>query len=489
MSYGRALAGVNHLIATGELRQAEAVLHRLIDLFPDDVIPRAQLLHLRVNRRDHAEVVAIADSIRCHVMHDETIVALCIRGYRQAGIIATALELADEAGRRFPDSPTIQHEIGLCFTGSGNKSAAVAAFDRTIALSPGFVPAHLGRASLLRGRSDAAQVEAIEALAKQPGLDDEQRAMLDFALAWTWDGTDPDRHFEYLHRANAVIARLRPWDEGGERERLARVREFFSAESVSRMASAGIDDLVPVFIVGMPRSGTSLFEQIVAAHDDVTGCGETSGIEHSIAEVANELGTAAPIWRWPDAGCFERHFAAIDRAYRRHLSFFGIDTPIFTDKSLGNEWWCGVILTLYPRARIIQCLRHPLDSCLSMYQIHFGAGQAFSYNLRSMAQYFRIYSELMEHWKRIFPGRILTVRYEDLIEAQRENTAKILTFCGLSWQEQCMEFHRVERLARTASDFQIKQPLYRSAINRWRPYARHLREAADILSIDCDDTT
>lgn len=106
-----------------------------------------------------------------------------------------------------------------------------------------------------------------------------------------------------------------------------------------------------------------------------------------------------------------------------------------------------------------------------------------------MAQYYGIYAELMEHWKGLFPDRILTVRYEDLIEAQRENTAKMLTFCGLSWQEQCMEFHRVERLARTASDFQIKQPLYRSGMNRWHPYARHLGEVADILSIDLDDMT
>lgn len=367
MPYGRALAWVNHLISTGELHQAEAVLHQLMQRFPDDLIPRAQLLHIRVNRRDHAGVVVIADSIRDYVMHDSTIVALCIRGYRQAGSIETALELATEAGRRFADSAVIQHEIGLCFTGCGRKAEAVAAFGRTLALSPAFVPAHLARASLLRGQTGADQVEAMSALARQPGLGDEQRAMLDFALAWACDGVDPDRHFEYLHRANAVIARLRPWDEDGERERLKRVREMFSAESVSRMASVGIDDLAPVFIVGMPRSGTSLFEQILSAHDDVTGCGETSGIERSIEEVAERLGTVAPIWNWPEAGRIERHFAAIDRTYRKHLSFFGINTPVFTDKSLGNEWWCGLILTLYPRARIIQCLRHPLDSCLSMY--------------------------------------------------------------------------------------------------------------------------
>lgn len=487
MPYGRALAWVNHLISTGELGRAEAVLHCLTRMFPDDLIPRAQLLHIRVNRRDHAEVVAIADAIRRHVMHDSTIVALCIRGYRQAGSIEKALALATEAGRRFSDSTVIQHEIGLCFTGCGRKAEAVAAFGRAIALSPAFIPAHLARASLLRGQTDVDQVEAMAALARQPGLDDEQRAMLNFAFAWTCYGVDPDRHFEYLHRANAVIARLRPWDEDGERERLARVRELFSAESVDRMASAGIDDLAPVFIVGMPRSGTSLFEQILAAHDDVTACGETSGIERAIEEIAERAGTSAPIWCWRNAGCIEQHFASIDQAYRKHLSFFDINTPVFTDKSLGNEWWCGVILTMYPRARIVQCLRHPLDSCLSMYQIHFGAGQAFSYNLRSIAQYFRIYSELMAHWTGLFPGRILTMRYEDLIEAQRDNTARMLTFCGLSWQEQCMEFHRVERLARTASDFQIKQPLYRSGMNRWRPYARHLNEVADILSIKLDD--
>jgi len=138
---------------------------------------------------------------------------------------------------------------------------------------------------------------------------------------------------------------------------------------------------------------------------------------------------------------------------------------------------------LYPNAKLIHCLRHPLDSCLSMYRHHFTEGQDFSYSLESIAHHYQNHMALMSHWKEIFPHRIHSVSYESLVEDQLANTEQLLEFCGLAWQDNCLEFHQEKRISRTASNYQVKQALNRKGLNRWVPYTRQLKQVANILSI------
>lgn len=484
LTYAAAIALVNRLTAKGRLQRAGFIAAQLVEMFPMHSAPKVLLLYVSVQQRDYARMLELADEIAPFAMQSSETVALCVRAYRQAGRGERARELSLEAGEAFPDDALVQNEIGLCLLAGGDRDGAVAAFNRAISANPYFVPPYMARARLTAGQLGGKEIRAMEKIAAEAKMLDENRAILDFAIAWAYEGIDADKHFDYLHRANAIIARLRPWDAAGEQERVAQTKQFFSPRFFQLNKDCRISDIAPIFVVGMPRSGTSLVEQILAAHDQVTGCGETGGIDQAVNAAALHNHRRGPVWNWAKPDEFGQFLPAIDHVYRHRLVPFDIQTPRFVDKSLGLEWWCGLILAMYPNARIVHCLRHPLDSCLSMYQIHFGQGQAFAYNLESIARYYLCHMELMDHWKALFPRKIQTVRYEDLVTEQRAHTARLLEFAELPWQDECLSFERVDRAARTASDYQIKQPLYSSSVGRWKRYAKYLEEPARILSID-----
>ena len=484
MPYGRAIALVDELISGNKLQQATNILNQISGQFPDDLIPMAQRLHVHVILKDFANVRMIADRIGPSALLDSVIAALCIRGYRQTGNTQEAMELALRAVESFPDDAVIRNETGLCFLASGNRDKAIESFDRAVSIDPGFIQAYFHRAPLTAGKLSEDQVDHMIRLSETPGMQPEQQAMLNFAIAWTFDRVEPDRHFKYLHKANALIAAIRPWDERSEDRRLEKTKAYFSADFVKRAKSAFKGDLSPIFIIGLPRSGTSLVEQILSTHDAVMPAGETGGMSLAIENTLISNRIPSSIVDWPNDVRIERYGAQIDGAYRKRIAFFCPEGSLFTDKSIGNEWWCGLVLSIYPEAKIIHCHRQPLDSCLSMYQLHFTEGQAFAYNLGSLARHYRRHTALMDHWKRLFPESIHSISYEELIENPRENIERLLGFCDLPWQERCMNFHEQERIARTASNYQVKQPLYRNSVNRWIPYAGYLKEVADILSID-----
>lgn len=484
MPYGQAIAWVNQLISNKQLDQAASILEQMSGNFPDDLISKAQLLHIRVIQKNYTGILETADLIAPSALLDSVVAALCIRGYRQIGHIQTALNLALEARERFSGDAAIHNEAGLCFLASGKTDKAVETFDKVIAINPGFVQAYFHRAPLTAGKLSEDQVDQMIQLSGNPDLRPEQQAMLNFSVAWAYEGIDPDKHFGYLHQANSLVASTRPWDERAEFRRMIKTKEYFSSDFCRRTDHSSENDLAPIFIIGVPRSGTSLIEQILSSHDAVTSAGETGGIDLAVSAVLMNKQIPASITGWPNDFRIERYSADIDNSYRKLMAFFAPEGSLLTDKSIGNEWWCGLILSIYPYAKIIHCLRHPLDSCLSMYQQHFTEGLAYAYDLKSIARHYQHHIELMDHWKNLFPENVHSISYEDLIDAQREQTEKLLTFCGLPWQDACMNFHQTDRIARTASSHQVRQSLFRKGINRWMPYARHLKEVADILSID-----
>jgi hypothetical protein len=165
------------------------------------------------------------------------------------------------------------------------------------------------------------------------------------------------------------------------------------------------------------------------------------------------------------------------QAVRRHAP----EAPHITDKAPGNFRYLGLIHLMLPRARIIHCIRNPVDTCLSCYKLLFVAGQNFSYDLVELGRYHRLYTGLMDHWRAVMPGRILDVRYEDLVAAQETETRRLLEFCGLAWEDACLSFHTTKRLVKTASATQVRQPIYNRAVDGWKRYARHLGPLLEAL--------
>jgi Tfp pilus assembly protein PilF len=475
------VGGTVKWIESGQYSRARSILTQLTDLFPQDIDIRTLQLHLAVAQRNFAEAEALADELAPLSIDNSHRLALCIRAYRQAGKNTTALRFAVEGTVRFPECPACCNELGLCHMQSGDKESALTAFNRAIELAPEFIQPYMGRARVAPGQLEPGQLDAMLTLPQKYSLSPEDSSILNFAIAWAYEGVDADRHFEYLHRGNSAIAKSRPWRESAQQMRLSRTLGFFSAELRDSCQPFSVADLSPIFVIGLPRSGTSLTEQILASHSDVTGCGETRGIESAMNAVAAENQMDLEKMDWPDSKEFGTCFASIDRYYRAGLQLFDIDTPFFTDKSLSSDWWVGLVLMLYSRAKVVHILRDPMDSALSMYQLHFSVGQEFTYDLEAIAKTYQHHIRLMHHWQELFPGRIHSITYEELVDKQKSSTAKMLEFCGLEWQDDCMNFHMQSRPVRTASELQVKQPLYRSAVGRSKAYLKHLDPVARII--------
>lgn len=306
-----------------------------------------------------------------------------------------------------------------------------------------------------------------------------QRSLLGYAAAKAcMDLKQPDAAFAHLQQAKA--AARAGYDMAQHRARQKRLTTLFNPAFLRARAGWGDDSRVPVFIVGMPRSGTSLAEQILSSHPEVHGAGELNYIH----DIANQL-----MFSLGDAALFAEKVVGLDRAaakalagqYLRKVSAFSPDAARITDKMPHNFTFLGLIALLLPGARIIHMRRSPLDNCFSIYSNMFSAAHGYANDLRTLGDYYVEYARLMDHWRQVLPGRIHEVRYEDLVADQEGVTRRMLDFIGLDWHPACLEFFANARSVSTISRWQVRQPIYRTSVDRWRPYERHLGPLIEAL--------
>jgi hypothetical protein len=249
--------------------------------------------------------------------------------------------------------------------------------------------------------------------------------------------------------------------------------EIYSPDYFAARANIGETSEVPVFVLGMPRSGTTLVEQIIASHPAAHGAGELEELGWLAANMPKLTGGTAP---YPEAARLidATNAKSIAAQYLEPLIARAPAARRITDKMPGNFIRIGLIAVLFPKARIVHVRRHPLDTCLSCFFQHFGRGHHFSYDLGHLGHYYTQYQRLMAHWARVLPGRIFDVQYEDVVSKQEETSRAIIAHCGLDWDPKCLAFHEHERQVRTASFWQVRQPLYASSVGRWQAYEKHL---------------
>ncbi len=308
-----------------------------------------------------------------------------------------------------------------------------------------------------------------------PALDDGQLTTLHFRLGRLYDASNNfDAAFRHCSLGNAIKARQWPFDIQAHRGFIESLVATCSKAFMAHAPRATHGSQRPVFIVGMPRSGTTLVEQILASHPLVCGAGELDEIGIIAADLQGFTGAAAP---YPQ--CLEALTASsCEQLARRYLDYLAAVSPrdarYVTDKMPTNFLHLGLIALLFPEARIIHCMRDPLDTCLSCYFQNFGPGLSFSYDLAHLGAYYREYQRLMAHWREVLNLSLLEVHYEDLVANQEQVSRNLLAFCNLEWDDRCLRFHEAPRLAATASYDQVRQPLYSRAVGRWRHYTDHL---------------
>lgn len=376
------------------------------------------------------------------------------------------------AGR--PEDVEALLQLGAARRDQGRFEEATALYDRVLAVMPEHPEAHFNRAAIHKFRKGDPELEALEKLAARKDLPAAQQMFGHFALGKALDDCgEYTRAFAHYRKGNEQKRALTGYDEAAWQQLVRGLKEVFDESLLARAKGEGDLSDAPVFVVGMPRGGSSLIEQILASHPRVHGAGELMNLGNVLeAECRANWARLYPRCMGDLDGAALRR---IGRAYVNSLPAVGEGKIRIVDKQPGNFLHIGLIRMVLPNARIIHTVRDPLDTCVSCYGNLFRHGVDFSYDLAELGRYFRMYSELMAHWRKVLPaGAFLDVAYEDVVNDLEGPARRMIAYCGLEWDERCLSFHRTERAVRTASAVQVRQPLFRSSLQRWRRYEGEL---------------
>ncbi len=396
------------------------------------------------------------------------------------------MELASEAYVRSlalkPGLPDIHMSHAHVLKTLGRQPEALREYRAAIAQKPDFGEAYWSLANLKVFRFEPEEVAAMEEQLKRGGLSESATVHFHFALGKAYeDAGDYDHAWAHYHAGNLRQRPLVSFDPVGFETRHEKIAEVFTREFLEQHAGQGCPSDAPIFIVGLPRSGSTLIEQILASHSQVEGTlelpvlGEVALSAGRYLREDREYPEAVRHLRGRDFRAHGERYIEETRVYRR------TGRPRFTDKLPNNFSHIGFAHLVLPNARIINARRHPLDSCLGNYKQLFAKGQPFTYDMNELALYYRQYHETMKHWHRVLPGKVLDVHYEDTVGDFEAQVRRILDHCGLPFEEACLRFHETQRSVRTASSEQVRQPLYTRALGTWRHYEKHLGPWQDDL--------
>uniref|UniRef100_B0T4N2 Sulfotransferase n=1 Tax=Caulobacter sp. (strain K31) TaxID=366602 RepID=B0T4N2_CAUSK len=361
----------------------------------------------------------------------------------------------------------------------GDTEAAKAAFDDVLEHFPRSASAWFNRADLHRFVPGDPAIGAMEALIGPGGVQNQaDRTALHFALGKAWmDVGDAERAFRYLDEGNRQKRATFAYDPNAIDRWFSDIIAAFPSEMIQRPEAATPGSDLAVFVIGMPRSGTTLVEQILASHPDVLGAGEMTTLQNIVNTAGGYPAIAQQLT--------PENEAALGGLYLDAVRPLAGDHHRLVDKMPSNFLFAGLINRILPQARIIHVRRDPADTCLSSYSRLFSREQLFCYDQSELARFYQNYERLMDHWRAVLPAdRFIEVRYEDLVDDIEHEARRLTDFCGLDWSPACLDFHQTSRTIRTASLNQVRRPLYASSIGRWRAYARQLGPLLTGLGID-----
>lgn len=364
----------------------------------------------------------------------------------------------------------------------GRMAEAEAAIDQALAINSRAVRAYFNRTSIHKYKAGEGDISRMEAMLGDDMLTQDDRIMLHFALGKAWsDAGVPDTAFEHWTKGNGIKRAGLTYDPAALEKWADSIAQTCNQSEINRLVRAQKSSDVPVFIVGMPRSGTSLVEQILASHAAVFGAGERKAMQQ-LADY-----TRGPDQKPVGFPRLVQTMSADDAEQLGHRYLGGLtalapDKLRIVDKMPANFFYVGLIRHVLPGARIIHVQRDAMDSCFSCYTKLFAGEQRFSYDLTELGHFYRVYEKMMAHWRAVLPAdRYMEIRYEDVVDDLEGGARRMLNFMGLDWDPACLRYTENPRQVRTASFAQVRQPLYRSSIGRWKPYARQLQPLADAL--------
>jgi tetratricopeptide (TPR) repeat protein len=395
----------------------------------------------------------------------------------QQNRMAEAVTTMETAIRLSGETAELRNNLGLYRAAAGDFPGAEAAFRDAIRLEGNLVAAYHNLLDIPDAALPDGLLTQMERAAECADLGEADAALLDFCISRYYRRRlKPADEFRYLNRAKSVMARRAPWDAAGFTADVMAVMTMSQAQ-YSEFRSTVSGGPAPIVICSMPRAGSTLIEQIVSSHAAVTSIGEAGLATRATQAAVAQHRLAQPLYpAWCTLPAAAAVFATARQGFRDNLAGHNVTTARFCEKSVNNDILLGLWLLAYPEARVVHCRRDPLDICLSCYQGYFSRGMAFSNKLSWVAERYVLHERLMEHWKRLFPAQVLTVSYEDVVGDPRGEIGRLLGLLDLPWDDACLEFHRNDNPVRSASNWQVRQPLYQSSAHRWRQYRDQLAE-------------
>ncbi len=454
----------------GVLEDAEFLLESAVEFAPTDRQARIDYVQILSKRQRFQRAVEEAKTLLEQDTNSLQLQSLYAIQSMQLGDYETALDFFEKILTEVPRDPITHVSRGHALKTGGKMDDAVASYHAALNAQPLYCDAWYSLANLKVYRFDDEELAEMQALDKNPHLAGQDRVYLQFALGKAFeDRKDYAQSFQHYAKGNAIKkAQLRYRAEGSTRECedqiAACTQEIFNRET-------GCSAPDPIFILGLPRAGSTLLEQILSSHSMVDGTLELPNVL-SISGKLRRLGQREGNQKYPFnlADLSAEQLAKLGEEYIRDTQVHRMGAPFFIDKMPNNFRHIGLIKLMLPNAKVIDARRDPMSCCFSGFKQLFAEGQMFSYDQEDIAQYYLDYVRLMNHWDEVIPGYVLRVQHEDVVADLETQVRRMLDFCGLPFEEACLEFHKTERNVRTPSSEQVRQPIFSTALEQWKHY-------------------
>ena len=469
-----------------KLRQYDDACHlleRCLELAPDFDSARHSYAMVLMRRQKPDLALQEAERLLAQEPDNPNFLTLKASILTRIGDQAGALEIYEKVLKDYPNQARAQMSYGHTLKTIGRLDAAIDAYKKCIRLSPEVGEAYWSLANLKTFRFSDEDINAMRSQVTTEGGDADDQAHLAFSLGkGLEDRNEFDESFKFYNRGNAIRRiehRYNPKVNVLESVRQVRAlpRAFFE-----RRAGWGCKAPDPIFVVGLPRAGSTLVEQILASHSQVEGTSELQDIIAISRKLADKK-KENPAGKYPEvlAELTEDQFREMGESYLETTRIQRTETPFFIDKMPNNFRHIGLIHLILPNSKIIDARRHPMGGCFSGFKQLFAQGQTFTYDLVDIGKYYRDYVKVMDHWDDALPGRVHRVQYEDMVADTDTQIRKLLEYCGLEFEEKCLRFYETERSIRTPSAEQVRKPIYKEGLEQWRNFEAHLDPLKEAL--------
>lgn len=464
------------------LDDAEFLLESALVFEPENPFARFDYINVLHQRQKYAQSLEQAQTLLAQEPSNDRYRTSVANQLVAVGRFEEALDVYDDIAMRVPNSAPLQLLRGHALKTIGRIDEAIEAYRKAYKASPEFGDAYWSLANLKTYRFSDAELQQMLTEEGASTINTDDRIHLCFALGKACEDSERFEEAAYWYQRGNELKRVdAAYDADRMTQQLKLQQVHCDAEYFRKIVGSGCGDLAPIFIVGLPRAGSTLLEQILASHSQVDGTLELQ----NIPAIAHKLDGRRMVYDEPQYPAVLRDLGpeqakVLGEQYINETQIHRAGAPYFIDKMPNNFRHIGLIKTILPNAKVIDARRHPMACCFSGYKQLFADGQEFTYGLTEIGQYYRDYVELMDHWDQAIPGFVLRVQYEDVVDDLESQVRRILDFCGLEFEPACVEFYKTKRSVRTPSSEQVRQPIYRAGVDQWRhfePYLEPLKTA------------